>query len=92
MSKYAILLSFYSNLNKFHNLNLQKESTKEKKVTVYDNASELNNVIRDPETFSYDLDRHKNFDENLKNEIEFIIESNGSLAEDKIKNELESKI
>ena len=49
-------------------------------------------VIRDPETFSYDLDRHKNFDENLKNEIEFIIESNGSLAEDKIKNELESKI
>ena len=40
MSKYAILLSFYSDLNKFHNLNHQKESTKEKKATVYDNALE----------------------------------------------------
>ena len=42
-SKYLILLSFYSNLNKFNNLNPQKESTKEKKATVYDNASELYN-------------------------------------------------
>ena len=49
-------------------------------------------VIRDPKTFSYDLDRHKKIDENLKYEIEFIIKSNGSLAEDKIKNEIESKI
>ena len=32
---------FYSNLNKFNNLNPQKESTKGKKGTVYDNASEL---------------------------------------------------
>ena len=42
-SKYPILLSFYNNLNKFHNLNLQKESTKDKNMTVYDNVSELNN-------------------------------------------------
>ena len=40
MSKYPILLSFYSDLNKFHNLNHQKESTKQKKATVYDNALE----------------------------------------------------
>ena len=37
------MLSFYSNLNKFNNLNPQNESTKEKKATVYDNASELYN-------------------------------------------------
>ena len=43
MSKYPILLSFYSDVNKFNNLNPQKESTKEKKVTVYDNAPELYN-------------------------------------------------
>ena len=43
MSKYPILFSFYSNLNKFNNLNPQKESTKKKNVTVYDNASELHN-------------------------------------------------
>ena len=49
-------------------------------------------VIRDPKTFFYDLDRYKKFDENLKNEIEFIIKSNGSLAEDKIKSEIKSKI
>ena len=34
---------FYSDLNKFNNLNPKKESTKEKKVTLYDNASELFN-------------------------------------------------
>ena len=44
--KYSILLSFYSNLNKFNNLNPQKVSTKEKKVTtVHDNASELNIIL-----------------------------------------------
>ena len=42
-SKYLILHSFYSDLNKPHILNLQKESTKEKKVTVYGNTSELYN-------------------------------------------------
>ena len=31
MSKYWILLSFYSDLNKFDNLNPQKESKKKKK-------------------------------------------------------------
>ena len=40
-SKYPFLLSFYSDLNKFNNLNPQKESTKERKVSVYDNASQL---------------------------------------------------
>ena len=41
------------------------------------------NVIRDPKTcFFYWV---KNVDENLKHEIEFIIKSNGSLAENKIK-------
>ena len=43
MSKYPILLSFYSDLHKFHNPNPQKESTKDKKATMYDNASELYN-------------------------------------------------
>ena len=33
MSKYQILLSFYRDLNKFNNLNPQKEHTKGKKVT-----------------------------------------------------------
>ena len=43
--KYPILLSFYSDLNKFKNPNPQKESTNEKKKTTvyYDNASELYN-------------------------------------------------
>ena len=40
-SKYLFLLSFYSDLNKFNNANLQKESAKERKVRVYDNALEL---------------------------------------------------
>ena len=41
MSKYPILLSFYSELKKFNNMNPQKGCTKGKKVIVYDNASEL---------------------------------------------------
>ena len=42
MSKYPILLSFYIDFNKFNILNPQKNSVeKEKKATVYDNASEL---------------------------------------------------
>ena len=59
--KYAILLSFYSNLNKFHNLNLHKESTKEKKVTVYDNPSELNN-----EHLEIYFEKHKTFSDAKK--------------------------
>ena len=46
-------------------------------------------VIRDPKTFYFDFDWPKNVDENLKHEIEFIIKSNESLAENKIKNEIE---
>ena len=39
-------IQFYScsiDLSKFNNLNPQKESTKEEKVTVYENSSELYN-------------------------------------------------
>ena len=46
-------------------------------------------VIREPRTFYFDFDWPKNADENLKHEIEFIIKSNESLAENKIKNEIE---
>ena len=42
-SKYPVSLSFYTDLNKFNSLKLQKESTKEEKATVHDNASELYN-------------------------------------------------
>ena len=46
-------------------------------------------VIRDPKTFCFDFDWPKDIDENLKDEIEFIIKSNESLAENKIKSEIE---
>ena len=46
-------------------------------------------VIRDPKTFRFDFNLPTDVDENLKNEIEFIIKSNESLAENKIKNEIE---
>ena len=39
-------------------------------------------LVRDPRTF--DFDWPKDADENLKNEVEFIIKSNESLAENKI--------
>ena len=42
-------------------------------------------VIGDPKTF----DQPKDSDNNLNHEIEFIIKSNGSVAENKIKNETE---
>ena len=45
MSKYQILLSFYMDLNKFNNLNPQKEHTKGKKVTGYDDESKLYKVF-----------------------------------------------
>ena len=46
-------------------------------------------VIRDPKTFCFNFDWPKYVDENLTHEIEFIIKSNESLAENKIKNEIE---
>ena len=46
-------------------------------------------VIIDPETFYYDFDWPKDFDGNWKHKIEFIIKSNESLSENKIKNEIE---
>ena len=42
-------------------------------------------MIRDPKIFYFDFDWAKDFDKNLKHEIEFIIKSNESLAENKIK-------
>ena len=46
-------------------------------------------AIRDAKTFSFTFDWPKDFDENLKHEIEFIIKINESLAENNIKNETE---
>ena len=40
-SKYKVLTSFYNELEKLYSLKPQKESTKERIVTVYDNASEM---------------------------------------------------
>ena len=42
-------------------------------------------VIRDPKTFWFSFDWPKDVDENLKDEIEFIINSNKSVAENKKK-------
>ena len=36
-------------------------------------------VIRDPKTFCFDFDWPKDVDDNVKDEIEFIIKSNKSL-------------
>ena len=46
-------------------------------------------VIRDTRTFCFNFDWSKYVDENLKHEIEFIIKSNESLAENKIRNNIE---
>ena len=46
-------------------------------------------VKREPKTFYFDFDWPKDVDEILKHDIEFIIKSNESLAENKIKNETE---
>ena len=46
-------------------------------------------VIREPKTFYFHFDWLKHDDETLKHEIEFIIKSNESLAENKTKNEIE---
>ena len=42
-------------------------------------------MIRDPNSFHFHFDWPKDVDENLKDEIEFIIKSNVFLADDKIK-------
>ena len=46
-------------------------------------------AIRDRKTFCFNCDFPKDVDENLKYEIEFFIENNKSLAENKIKGEIE---
>ena len=46
-------------------------------------------VIKDLKTFCFNFDWPKDVDENLKHEIEFIIKSNESLAENKIKTKIE---
>ena len=46
-------------------------------------------LIRDTKTFCFHFDCPKDFDENLKHKIELIIRINESLAENKIKNEIE---
>ena len=46
-------------------------------------------LIRDSRTFCFNFDWPKHVDDNLKHEIEFIVKSNKSLAENKIKNEIE---
>ena len=46
-------------------------------------------VIRGPKTFCLNFDFPKDVDESLIDEIEFMIKSNESLAENKIKNETE---
>ena len=47
------------------------------------------NVIRDPKTFFFNFDWPKDVDENLKHEFEFTVKRNESLAENKIKNQIE---
>ena len=46
-------------------------------------------VIRGPKTFQFNFDFPKDFDKNFKQEIEFTIKRNESLAECTIKNEIE---
>ena len=45
-------------------------------------------VIRDPKTFCFNFDWTKYDDQNFKHKTEFIIKSNESLAENKIKSEI----
>ena len=46
-------------------------------------------VIRDLKIFCFNFDRPNDVDENLKHQIEFLIKSNKSLVENKIKNDIE---
>ena len=49
-------------------------------------------VIREPKTFYFDSDRSRNTDENLKCETEFIIQTSESLAENKLKTEIQQNM
>ena len=42
-------------------------------------------IVRYPKTSYFDFDWRKHVDKNLKHKIEFIIKSDGSLTENKIK-------
>ena len=42
-------------------------------------------VIRDPKTFCFNFELLKDFDEHMKQQTEFIIKSNESLAKNKIR-------
>ena len=46
-------------------------------------------VIREPKTFSFNLNWPENVDENLEHEMEFIMKNNESSADVKIKSEIE---
>ena len=46
-------------------------------------------VIRESKFFYFDFDWHKNVDENLKHETEFIIKNSKSLGENKMTNKIE---
>ena len=46
-------------------------------------------VIRAPKTFYFDFDWPKDFDDDLKHDIEFITKINESLAQNKIKSGIE---
>ena len=46
-------------------------------------------VISDPKTFCFNFHQPKDVDEDLKHKIEFILKSNESLAENKIRNKIE---
>ena len=45
--------------------------------------------VRDPKTFCFNFHWPKYVDENLMHEIQFIIKSNESIDENKVKNEIE---
>ena len=49
-------------------------------------------VIWDPKTFCFNFDWTKDVDENLKHEIKYILKSSESLAENKIKNEIQQLV
>ena len=46
-------------------------------------------VMKEPKTFHFDFDLHETFSKNLKHEIKLIIIRNESLAEQRIKIEIE---
>ena len=46
-------------------------------------------AIRDLKTFCFNFDLPKDIDKNLKHEVEFILNSDKSLAQKKIKREIE---